>query len=216
MGIIHYWSNYVKRCRDYIKTDRYIVSFNVKGLSDNEFNKYFFFENRLDAIKFIKYVALPSFVYNKINIYKNDDNIIVEDYKDVLNFFMCNETNDNKEIIKRYSFFYNFLEEFEYEDGDKGEESFNEIIDRINEYFSYTINKISNVKVYTGIEQLLDNIINNNDKYFLDKIKDSFNINNQEELKAFLLSNKNDEDIINFIIDMVEDICNEVDLTLKK
>ena len=209
MGIIHYWSDYVKKYRDYIKTDKYIVAFDVKDLDlKKDYNKYFFFKKREEVIKFLKYVVLPSFIYNKLDITHEEDKIIVQDYKDVLNFFVSNEINNSKEIIKRYSFFYNSLEEFEYEKNNVGEETFLNLIETINFYFDNDKLKKSKVNVYSGTEELLDSISNNNDEYFSEKFRQIIGAKSEDELKMFLADNKNNEAIINFIIDMTSEIHN--------
>lgn len=216
MEVVHYWSNYVSMCKEYIKRDKYIVNFNVKDLSDYETGKYFFFENRLEVIKFIKYVILPTSIYNKVGVYKSENKIIVQDYKDVLNFFVSNDIKDSKEMIKRYSFFYNSLEEFEYEKNAIADESFRDIVEKINLYFSLAGSLKSSIYIYEGIEDLLDGIICTENEYFSKKIIEILGASTIEELKEFLLNNKNNEVIVNFILDTIKEIYNEVDLSSKE
>lgn len=215
MGVIHYWSDYVRKYRDYIKTDKYIVAFDVKDLNNKrDYNKYFFFKKKIEVIKFVKYVVLPSFIYNKIDNLSKEDKIIVQDYKDVLNYFVANDIKGSREIIKRYSFFYNSLEEFEYEKNTDYQEDFTELIDDMNFYFNNDIKK-SKVNIYSSTEELLDSISNDNDEYFSRKFRKIIGARSEDELKRFLADNKNNEAIINFIIDMTSEIHNGENIFVK-
>ncbi|MGL4991290.1 MAG: hypothetical protein ACRC57_09070 [Sarcina sp.] len=204
MGSIQYWSDYIKVCRSYIKTDKYIVNLNVNVLNAHKKSKYYFLNNKIELVKFIKYVILPSFVYNKLGIYNNS--LIVQDYKDVLNFFMANDIKESNEIIKRYSFFYNYLEEFEYEKHLNWEKELIELIEKINEYFTKEIDIIANVIIYAGIDELLNELIkkeNNNSEQIL---KCVLGAKDNIELERFLNKNKNNEVIMNFVIDTIMEI----------
>lgn len=198
MGVIEYWSDYVKVCRQYIKTDKYIINLNVNNYKKN---KYYFFNNKIELVKFIKYVILPSLVYNKLDIYYN--NLIVQDYKEVLNFFMANDIKESNEIIKRYSFFYNYLEEFEYEKNLNWEKELLEIIGKINEYFNKEINVIVNIKIYNGIDELLNSLIQMQNTKLKQTLKYILGAKDDVELEDFLTTNKKNETIINFVIDTI-------------
>jgi hypothetical protein len=187
----------------------------VKDLcNDNKYSKYFFFKNRLELIKFIKYVALPTFVYNKINLQKSIRKVEIQDYKDVLNFFMGNDISNSNELIKRYSFFYNSLEEFEYEKNDIGETAFIELIENINLYFSKDEFIKSNMEIYLGTEALFESILEHEDEYFREKIVNDLGAKNKEELNEFLANHKNNVTIINFIAEVLSEICDGNDIVV--
>lgn len=144
MGIICYWTNYIKNT----KMERSLSGKFLLNLVENEFSSKFFFNKRKELISFIKYVVLPSFIYIKTDIEPLDEIVIkVQDYKDVLNFFVNNNIPSSNELIRRYSFFYNSLEEFEYEDIEVGEKSFNEFIERFNNYFKSDEYKMCEIKI---------------------------------------------------------------------
>lgn len=207
MSVIHYWTEHINKCKEYIKNDKFIINLSVKDLAKNtKISKYFFFKNRAELIKFIKYVALPTFVYNRVNKNKNIEKLAVQDYKDILNYFMRNEISDSKEIIKRYSYFYNSLEEFEYEVNYESEQAFIDLIKNIDKYFSKSLCLNSSLKIYFGTEELLESISENNDIYFSEKLVNDLGAKNKEELKIFLSNNKNNEAIINFLTEVMSEI----------
>ena len=208
MGIINYWTEYINRYKEDIKSGKFIANLTVKDLVENtKISKYFFFKNRVELIKFIKYVVLPTFVYNRININKDIERLEVKDYKDVLNYFMKNEITNSKELIKRYSYFYNSLEEFEYENSNECEEEFIQLVKSIDNYFSKDEIVNSNLKIHLGMEKFLESISEDDDDiYFSEKLIKDFGLRNKEELKKFLSNNKNNDIIINFLIEVVSQI----------
>ncbi|MGL4451647.1 MAG: hypothetical protein ACRCTZ_10695 [Sarcina sp.] len=215
MSVIHYWSENINKCKEYIKNDKFIVNLSVKDLAKKtKISKYFFFESRVELIKFMKYVVLPTFVYNKINKNKNIEKLNVQDYKDVLNYFMCNEIKDSKELIKRYSYFYNSLEEFEYEVNYESEEAFIELIEAMDKYFSKNVYLNSNIKIYFGAEEFLQSILESNDMYFYEKLINNLGAKNKEELKCFLNDNKDNEAIINFLTEVMSEIQDGKNITI--
>ncbi|MGL4761368.1 MAG: hypothetical protein ACRC6T_04935 [Sarcina sp.] len=206
MGVVDYWSEHINKCKEYIKSDEYIINLSVKDLCDkNTYSKYFFFKNRVEFIKFLKYVSLPTFIYKKIDAPKNINKIEIQDYKDVLNFFVGNDIVNGKELIKRYSFFYNSLEEFEYEKSYIGDESLLKLVDNINSYFSKDGDITSNIKVYLGTEELLEIISNDSNENFSKKMMKNFGAENMQQLKEFLSNNKNNEAIINFVAEILNE-----------
>lgn len=144
MGTVHYWREYINK----INSEKKFSSKYTLELKENQFLKCFFFEERKEIISFIKYVVLPSFIYIKIGIEPLEETMIkVQDYKETLNFFVSNNIPSSNELIRRYSFFYNSLEEFEYESLEIGEESFNELMERFNEYFKKDKCKPCEIKI---------------------------------------------------------------------
>lgn len=210
MGIIDYWTEYIDSCKKYIKSDKFIVNLTVKDLiGHSKISKYFFFKNRVELIRFIKYVVLPTFVFNRININKDIQRVEVKDYKDVLNYFMKNEIINSKELIKRYSYFYNSLEEFEYENNKEYEEELIRLIKNIDNYFSKDEIINSNLKIYLGIENFLESILANDNIYFNEKLIKDFGVKDKEELKEFFSNNKNNDIIMNFLIEIVSQMQDE-------
>lgn len=144
MGTVHYWREYINK----INSEKKFSSKYTLELKEKQFLKCFFFEERKEIISFIKYVVLPSFIYIKIGIEPLEEAMIkVQDYKETLNFFVSNNIPSSNELIRRYSFFYNSLEEFEYESLEIGEESFNELMERFNEYFKKDECKPCEIKI---------------------------------------------------------------------
>ncbi|MGL5615161.1 MAG: hypothetical protein ACRDD2_02865 [Sarcina sp.] len=137
MGSIRYWRDYLKYENNNKNTNDYLISFYINNGKDVEFKKrYYFFSNIKEIIKFIKYVVLPSFTYSKITK-EEEDKILIEaiDYREMLNFFTINDKYYNKELIKKYSYFFNRLEELEYENVEEIETQLKLICKEINTYF---------------------------------------------------------------------------------
>lgn len=207
MGTIKEWENSINKYRKYIKNNQFIVKINVKDLIANtSFFKYFFFDKKIDMIKFIKCVALPTFIYNKINFNKGIEEIKVQEYKDVLNFFTSNFIESDKEYIKRYSLFYNRLEELEYDL--QNDIEILKLIDLMNKYFSISENIYSNINVYFNVQDLLKEL--SNEKNDLNgEVMEYLGTRNDQEFEEFLHIYKENESVLSFILDIMANINDE-------
>lgn len=208
MGEIHYWNDYInKEKRGNIKESNHILKFNIKNNISNEIvSKYFFFTNKIQLIRFMKYVILPSFIYAKAGINSYDEFILkVQDYKETLNFFVSNKVHSNKELIRRYSFFYNSLEEFEYQPLNILENNFEELRIKFNNYFKTDIDSNCEIKYYCGLEKLIDSIFFEDENEHICKALKNMFFMEREDLRQLLKNNIDNEIFIN----KVESILNK-------
>lgn len=163
MGAIHYWRDYLKYHKNNVNTNDYILTFYINNKEIHINSKYYFFSNVVEMVRFVKYVILPSFTYS--NIKGEEEEVIIEavDYREMLNFFTINDKYYDKTLIKKYSYFFNKLEELEYGDFDSNE--FSNICSEITEYFSKNDLVRVSVKYYKNINFLkneLDQIVDFN------------------------------------------------------
>ncbi|MGL4992103.1 MAG: hypothetical protein ACRC57_13240 [Sarcina sp.] len=207
MGTIKDWKNSINKYRKYIKNNQFIIKIYVKDLITNtSFLKYFFFDKKIDMIKFIKCVTLPTFIYNKINFNKGIEEIKVQEYKDVLNFFTSNFIESDKEYIKRYSLFYNRLEELEY-DIENNREILS-LINEMNKYFAASENIYSNLKIYLNIQDLFKELSSRKNE-LNEEVMEYLGTANDEEFEKFLHIYRENESVLNFILDIMANINDE-------
>ncbi|MGL5634779.1 MAG: hypothetical protein ACRDDL_06945 [Sarcina sp.] len=207
MGTIKDWKNSINKYRKYIKNNQFIIKIYVKDLIKNtSFLKYFFFDKKIDMIKFIKCVMLPTFIYNKINFNKGIEEIKVQEYKDVLNFFTSNFIESDKEYIKRYSLFYNRLEELEY-DIENNREILS-LINEMNKYFAASENIYSNIKIYLNTQDLFKELSNKKNE-LNEEVMEYLGTANDEEFEKFLHIYRENESVLNFILDIMANINDE-------
>lgn len=153
MATIHYWRDYLKSDNNNVNTNNYLLTFFIHNKKNNSCNtKFYFSDKTVDIVRFVKYVALPSFTYSNIKSDKEDIIIEAVDYREMLNFFTISDHYYNKELIKKYSYFFNKLEEFEYSEFNECE--FESICNEINKYFSIDDKLMASVKFYNNFSSL--------------------------------------------------------------
>ena len=210
MGEIHYWNDYInKKKLGNIRENDCILKFNIKNNISNEIiSKYFFFTNKLQLIRFVKYVILPSFIYIKIGINSYDEVIIkAQDYKEILNFFVSNNIPSSKELIRKYSFFYNSLEEFEYQSLNILENNFDELRIKFNNYFKDDTDSSCEIKYYCGLKNLIDSIfLEDENEHIYKELKNIFFME-REFLREFLKNNINNEILMNKVESILNKDC---------
>lgn len=181
MGAIHYWRDYLKYHKNNVNVNDYLLTFYIKNRDIHVSSKYYFFNNAVEMVRFVKYVILPSFTYS--NIKGDEEEVIIEavDYREMLNFFTINDKYYNKTLIKKYSYFFNKLEELEYGDFDSKE--FSNICVEITEYFSKSDLVKVCVKYYRNINYLKNELNQIDDFNTYEGLIEIVNLMEKKELR---------------------------------